>query len=109
MSNGEAKLPSVRSAVFRADQETGCLIVRSVVAVSVDGGSARLQPSARRPGGSGDRSTHGASRSGAGFFDLASIVGVVSAVNVPPGHIDNGVGAFEICRPLFDCLAIPSH
>ena len=94
--------------LFLAAQDARRLVVRGVVAVGIDRSGARLQPNARRPGGLGNSFSYSECRLNPGFFDEAAILGMVSAVNAPPGQVDNDVRPINFGGPFTGRLSIPA-
>ena len=85
------------------------LVVRAVVTVRIDCGSARLQPHAWRTGCPRDRLSDNARRQHARLQDLFSICGAVSAVNTSTGQVDHDVASIDLALPIAKGRAIPGN
>jgi len=85
------------------------LIVRTVVSVRIDGGSARLQPHPWLTRCPGNRLSNDARRQDARLHDLFSIGGVVSAIDTASGQIDHNVGPIDLALPMAEGRAIPGN
>src|SRR5439155_5396886 len=95
----DAEPPRARCVWFGSADDTGELIVRRVVAVRVQRGSARLEPYAWRPRRTGDRCGDGARRAHARVDDLAAVALVVPAVDAAACEIDHRIRALDLVCP----------
>ena len=103
----DAETPGRRGARFVAAENAGVFVVRTVVAMRVDRGGARLQPHSRLSRSVRNRLTDNACRQHARLQGFRVVGGGVPAVDAAAGQIDHGVTSVELdaasrrgsCRP----------
>src|SRR3954470_20124906 len=79
--DADAEAPRFGHARFRAAQDAGKLVIRSIETMRVNGGSAGLQPDPRRPLRFCDGLAYRPRRLNTRFLDEAPVLRMVAAIN----------------------------